>query len=82
MLRSMMDGVAGQAGVFKKQLYSRMQSLAVLCECTKVNMIQKVFLRTKTATMGCSLTGKALKAGYNYVQRLLVQVQPSRLAEF
>lgn len=30
-----------------------------------------------TAT-GCSLTGKALKAGCNYVQRLLVRVQPSR----
>ena len=31
---------------------------------------------------GCSLMGKALKAGYNYVQMLLVRVQPSRLVEF
>lgn len=28
---------------------------------------------------GCSLMGKTLKAGYNYVQRLLVRIQPSRL---
>lgn len=28
---------------------------------------------------GCSLMDKALKAGYNYVQRLLVRIQPSRL---
>lgn len=38
---------------------ARMQSLAVLCECTKVNMIQKVFLRTKNRHDGISPRGKA-----------------------
>ena len=28
----------------------------------------------------CSLTGKALEAGYNYVQKLVVRVQPSRFS--